>query len=90
MSGTLADDALQGAQTVVDSLQGRLTVSVPEAGRLLGIGRDASYAAAARGEIPSLRLGRRVVVPVPRLLELLGAAPPDMATGPPVAADKPA
>lgn len=50
----------------------RLTCSVPEAGRRLGIGRDAAYAAAARGEIPTLRLGRRLVVPVPKLLELVG------------------
>lgn len=50
----------------------RATVTVPEAGRLLGIGRDAAYAAAKRGEIPTLRLGRRIVVPVPKLLALLG------------------
>ncbi len=33
----------------------------------------AAYAAAARDELPCLRLGRRLVVPVPRLLDLLGA-----------------
>ena len=54
------------------SLDGRLTCTVPEAGQLLGIGRDAAYAAAERGELPCLRLGRRLVVPVPRLLDLLG------------------
>ncbi len=54
------------------TLRGRLTCSVPEAGQLLSLGRDASYAAVARGEIPSLRLGRRLVVPVPKLLELVG------------------
>jgi len=48
------------------------TVDVPTAGQVLGIGRDASYAAAARGEIPTLRLGRSLRVPVPKLLELLG------------------
>ena len=53
-------------------LVGRLTCTVPEAGEALGIGRDAAYAAAGRGEIPTLRLGHRLVVPVPRLLELLG------------------
>src|ERR1035438_9678615 len=52
--------------------EGRLTVSVPEAGRMLGIGRDAAYAAAARGEIPTLRLGRTLRVSVPQILELLG------------------
>lgn len=51
------------------------TVDVWTAGRLLGIGRDAAYAAAERGEIPVLRFGRRLVVPVPKLLELIGYHP---------------
>lgn len=37
----------------------RLTISVPEAGRLLGIGKSAAYAAAERGEIPTIGVGRR-------------------------------
>lgn len=53
-------------------LQGKLTVPVPAAGRVLGLGRDAAYGAAARGEIPTLRFGRRLVVPVQALLEMLG------------------
>lgn len=53
-------------------LRGRLTCTVPEAGALLGIGRDAAYAAAHRGEIPTLTYGRRLVVPVRKLLEQLG------------------
>ncbi len=51
---------------------GRLTCSVPEAGQLLGIGRDAAYAAAERGQIPTLSLGRTLRVPLPKLLVLLG------------------
>jgi excisionase family DNA binding protein len=54
-------------------IAGRPTISVPEAGVLLGIGRDAAYAAAAAGQIPVLKLGRSLRVPVPKLLELLGA-----------------
>lgn len=50
----------------------RATLSVPEAGAVLGIGRDASYAAAERGEIPALRIGRTLRVPVTRLRALLG------------------
>jgi len=61
-------------------LSGRLTCSVPEAAKALGIGRDAAYAAVERGEIPVLRLGRTIRVPVPKLLALLGVpdAPPDV------------
>lgn len=56
------------------------TVKVEVAAKVLGIGRTAAYAAADAGEIPTIRLGRRLVVPVPKLLELLGAAPPDPPT----------
>lgn len=46
-------------------------LSVEEAGRLLGLGRSAAYQAVAKGEIPSLRLGRRRVVPTAALRRLL-------------------
>lgn len=41
-----------------------LVMTVPEAGALLDLGRNASYAAAARGEIPTIRLGNLLKVPV--------------------------
>jgi hypothetical protein len=42
-----------------------LTISVPEAGaRYFGLSRNASYDAAARGEIPTIRVGRLKRVPV--------------------------
>ncbi len=56
----------------IDDLRDRLTVTVPQAGEAIGIGRNAAYRAAAAGQIPTLRLGRRIVVPVPKLLALLG------------------
>jgi excisionase family DNA binding protein len=55
----------------LEDIAGRLTVSVPEAGQLLGIGRDAAYGAVARGEIPVLRLGRAMRVSVPALLAMI-------------------
>jgi hypothetical protein len=43
----------------------RRTISVPEAGKLYyGLSRNGSYAAAARGEIPTVRVGRLKRVPV--------------------------
>jgi excisionase family DNA binding protein len=53
-------------------LTGRLTLSVEEAGSLLRIGRSAAYDAVHRGEIPHVRIGRRYLVPVPRLPAMLG------------------
>lgn len=39
------------------------TTTVPEAGRALGLSRNAAYEAASRGEIETLRFGRKYVVP---------------------------
>ena len=54
------------------------TISVPQAGRTyLGIGRDASYDAARRGDIPVIRIGRLLRVPVvamERMLDRVGEA----------------
>ncbi|MGI8684179.1 MAG: helix-turn-helix domain-containing protein [Acidimicrobiales bacterium] len=41
----------------------RLTLTVEEAAQLLGISRALGYELVARGELPSIRLGRRIVVP---------------------------
>jgi excisionase family DNA binding protein len=43
----------------------------PDAGRRLGLGRNATYDAIARGEIPVIRFGRRIVVPKRALDRLL-------------------
>jgi excisionase family DNA binding protein len=42
----------------------RKTMSVPEAGKHLGLGKNGAYAAAARGEIPVIKIGSRLRVPV--------------------------
>lgn len=60
----------------LDDLHGRLTITVPEAGEVLGIGRAAAYAAADSGDIPTLRVGRRLIVPVARLRAMLGETEP--------------
>ena len=54
-------------------LEDRLTVTVEEAASLLSLGRTAAYEAARRGEIPTRRLGRRLLVPVAALLAWLSA-----------------
>jgi excisionase family DNA binding protein len=41
----------------------RLTYEVPEAGAMVGLSRNASYDAAKRGEIPTIRFGGRLKVP---------------------------
>jgi excisionase family DNA binding protein len=48
------------------------TISVEQAGELLGVSRRSAYRAASRGQIPTVRIGRRLLVPTQRLLDLLG------------------
>jgi len=40
-----------------------LTISVNEASRLLGISANHCWRAIERGELPSLKIGRRVLIP---------------------------
>jgi excisionase family DNA binding protein len=62
---------LYGARGRHVPLSDRLALSAEEAGALLGISRDLAYDLVARGELPSVRLGRRVVVPRHALEETL-------------------
>lgn len=48
------------------------TISVEDAGRVLGLSKDSAYKAAHAGQIPTLRFGRKILVPTARLLDLLG------------------
>lgn len=50
------------------------TVTVEKAGEMLGISRRSAYRAAANGQLPTLRLGRRLLVPTAKLLHMLGIA----------------
>lgn len=54
----------------------RLVYSVTEAAELLGISRSTAYELVSRGELPTVRLGRRLIVTRPALTALLGVEPP--------------
>lgn len=60
-------------------LRDRATITVEEAAGLLTLSRTSAYDAARRGDIPVIRLGRRVVVPAPALLRMLTADEPPAA-----------
>jgi len=65
--------------TILEVLRSNPTVSVETAGAALGLGRASAYQAAKRGQIPSIKLGRRLVVPSGHLLRMLGAdLPPQL------------
>jgi predicted DNA-binding transcriptional regulator AlpA len=52
----------------------RLVLDVPQAGAKLGLGRSASYAAAKRGDIPTIKIGRLLRVPIKAFEEKLRIA----------------
>jgi excisionase family DNA binding protein len=54
--------------------QDRLTMSVTEAAVLLGVSRNSAFEAARRGELPVIRIGRRLLVPRAALERLLQQA----------------
>jgi excisionase family DNA binding protein len=47
------------------------TLSVDEAARLLRIGRSLAYAGVASGAIPSIRIGKRLLIPRAALERML-------------------
>jgi excisionase family DNA binding protein len=58
------------------SENGRKTYTVEEAAEILGIGRNATYDGVKSGTIPSIRIGKRLLVPRALLHRLLGGEDP--------------
>jgi len=51
----------------------RLTVSVEEAAHALGVSRAHAFRMAGSGELPTIRLGKRLLVPIDALNKLVAA-----------------
>jgi excisionase family DNA binding protein len=64
-----ADREQQGWE---EALRRNRTCSVDEAARFLQIGRSTAYAAAKDGSLPSFRVAGRILVPVAKLLAMVG------------------
>jgi len=50
----------------------KATLTIDEAAKVLGIGRNKAYEAAGKGQIPTIRIGKRILVlrePLKRMLE---------------------
>ena len=54
----------------------KLTLTVAEAATCLGIARNSAYEAIGRGEIPVVKVGKRLLVPKAALEKLLAAGQP--------------
>ena len=71
---------LAGAETVGPVIEERpprrLTMTVEEAAVVLGISRATAYDAVSRGEIPCIRIGRRILIPKVALARMLDGGGP--------------
>jgi excisionase family DNA binding protein len=56
----------------MSDLEVRKTYGIEEAGRLPGVGRNQAYEAAKTGQIPIIKIGRRLLVPKAALDRMLG------------------
>jgi len=52
-------------------MEDKLTLSIEEAAKVLGIGRNLCYERVKTGEIPVIKIGRRLLVPKKALEKLL-------------------
>ena len=60
----------------------RATLSVRETAARLGISKNVAYEAVRRGEIPSIRLGGRILIPKVALDRLLETGAKSASSGP--------
>jgi excisionase family DNA binding protein len=57
-----------------DGETGCLVYDVPQAGKLLGLTKNAAYVAAKRGDLPTIRIGKLIRVPKAALHAMLDGA----------------
>lgn len=74
MSDRMCHRADDPSMSTTERHSERLTYTVEEVAHLLGISRTTAYQSVRSGEIPSCRFGRRLVVPVRAVDDLLDSA----------------
>lgn len=75
LNGTDDDRAPNGAFSSMTRQPDAVVLTVTEAAGILGISRAFAYELVARGELPAVKLGRRIVVPKRALASLLDIGP---------------
>jgi excisionase family DNA binding protein len=60
-----------GRRILAAKWDGRSTLTIEEVGEILGLSRPSAYAAANRGDLPVVRVGRRLIVPRHALEKML-------------------
>lgn len=59
----------------LEDVRHRATLTVDEYAAFVGVSRSTAYLAVNAGEVTSIRVGRRVLIPTPALLRSLGDVP---------------
>jgi hypothetical protein len=72
MSRASSPSVLDKPSAVPANWREQVTLTVPEAGQVVGICRNTAYLAAAKGDIPTINLAGRIAVPVAALRRKLG------------------
>jgi excisionase family DNA binding protein len=82
-------EAKTGATMDMPNPVAKPTLTVEEVSSIIGCSRSSAYEAVRTGQLPSLRIGRRLLIPTARLREMLtgvadaAAAPPPREAAPP-------
>jgi excisionase family DNA binding protein len=71
------DTEIISSASVAVGQQEKLTLTVTEAAQLLGLSRASAYEAIRMGQIPSIRIGSRIIIPKIALVEMLKEASND-------------
>ena len=58
----------------MDAKIARKTLTVEEAAKWLGLGRTSAFEAVHRGDIPHIRIGKRILIPVAALERMMEGA----------------
>ena len=58
-------------ETMSNSDENQLAISIPEAAKALDISRNIGYELAKAGQLPAIRMGKRLIVPIIALDEIL-------------------
>jgi excisionase family DNA binding protein len=65
-----------GSRVLAAKWDARTTLTIEEAAEILGLSRASAYAAANNGDLPVIRLGRRLIVPRHALEQMLDVGVP--------------
>jgi len=65
------DSEIVPSESIISNQEKRLTLTVKETAKLLGISRNGVYEAVRTDQIPSIQFGRRIIIPYKAIIGIL-------------------